>query len=164
MIKYLPQKIKAAQSKQLFCWGLLCTFLCTSMSMKLSESESYEIKINITGYNSSEGQIALALYNYKNQYPDNPWKKFEKSKSKAVNGTVTFTVSNLKSGDYVISFLDDLNSNQEMDYAFWRYPLEGFGFSNNTEPGFLSAPKYEKCIFSVNANKEITLNVQYWNK
>tara|TARA_B110000211_G_C13795646_1_gene428232 strand:+ start:23 stop:427 length:405 start_codon:yes stop_codon:yes gene_type:complete len=134
------------------------------MGMKYSETETHALKVNITGYNSNKGQIALALYNDKNQYTDNPWKHFELSKSSAIKGVVSFSISDLPPGKYAISFLDDENSNNEMDYAFWGYPLEGFGFSNDSKPGFLSAPKYEKCVFKVDKDKELTLNAQYWNK
>lgn len=132
--------------------------------MSFAKKESYTLTIKISGYNNSKGQFAIALYNNKNQFTDNPWKSFQKSKSTAVDSVVTLKLLHIPKGTYAISFLDDENSNKKMDYAFLGYPKEGFGFSNNAKPGFLSAPKYKACTFEMNTNKELQLKVQYWSK
>ncbi|MFT6717363.1 MAG: hypothetical protein ACJA0Q_002016 [Saprospiraceae bacterium] len=162
--------------KKVAATALILTFLLTSMSFLESEIETeietktettvekHTITIQVKGFKNSNGQIALALYNNKNQYTDNPWKNFHALKSTAVNGIVTFTLDSIDSGRYAITFLDDENNNKKMDYSFWGLPQEGFGFSNNVKPGFLSAPTYEKCTFDLNTDKNITLNVQYWSE
>lgn len=148
--------------KKFFLSILIFGFFMTSVSFV--QVDTYTITVNITGFKNDNGQVGLALYNNENQYTDNPWKDFQEQKSTGKNGTVTLTLKNIVKGKYAITFLDDENSNKKMDYSFWGLPQEGFGFSNNVKPGFLSAPKYEKCTFDLNTDKEITLNVQYWSE
>lgn len=143
---------------------LLLLILLANIHMGFKEEEKFTLTVKIVGYQNTNGQIALALYNNENQYTDNPWKNFHQAKKKAVNNEIVFVLKDIQKGKYAITFLDDENSNNKMDYAFWGYPLEGFGFSNNVKPGILSAPKYEKCTFNLNQDKELTLNVQYWSK
>lgn len=120
------------------------------------------LTIQVTGYKSQKGQIGLALYNNENQFTDNPWKHFIQAKSSGSSDTVTIVVKDLPKGDYAISFLDDENSNEKMDFTFWGYPEEGYGFSNNVKPSLLGPPKYKDCTFTVNKNTVVNLNVQYW--
>jgi len=138
--------------------------LMLAVSTSFTTIQEYTLTIKVKGYKNTNGQIGLALYNNENQYTDNPWKNFKEKKSTAKDGVVTFTLNNITKGKYAVSFLDDENSNNKMDYAFWGTPEEGFGFSNDAKPNILGAPKYEKCTFDLNADKEITVNVQYWNK
>ena len=132
-------------------------------NMNFIEVQTYTITVHIKGFKNLDGQIGLALYNNENQYTDNPWKHFNEQKKTAKNSAVTIILKDIVKGKYAITFLDDENSNKKMDYSFWGLPTEGFGFSNNAKPGMLSAPKYEKCTFDLSANKELTLNVQYWS-
>ncbi|MFT6747662.1 MAG: hypothetical protein ACJAZ2_002019 [Glaciecola sp.] len=146
--------------KKVFLSILIFGVLVTSVSFV--QVETFTITVNIKGFKNKQGQIDLALYNNKNQYTDNPWKDFHVQKSTSKNGIITFILKDIVKGKYAITFLDDENSNKEMDYSFLGLPEEGFGFSNNVKPGFLSAPKYEKCTFDIYTDKELTLNVQYW--
>ena len=146
-----------------FLLGLVVMMLLL-VSTSFTDVQKYTLTVKVKGYKNTKGQIGLALYNNENQYTDNPWKNFKKSKSLATDSAVTFTLTDIVQGKYAITFLDDENSNDKMDYAFWGFPEEGFGFSNDAKPGMLSAPDYEKCTFDLNTDKEITVNVQYWSK
>ena len=130
----------------------------------VKEEKTYNITVEITGVENKKGSIILALYNHINQYTDNPWKNFKKGKNTMVNDTVTFVIKNIPSGQYAISFLDDENDNKKMDYSFWGFPQEGYGFSNNVKPSILGAPKYEKCSFMLNKDTKLNLNVLHWSK
>ena len=142
----------------------ITTLMLLLVNTSFSDLQKYTLTVKVKGYKNTNGQIGLALYNNENQYTDNPWKNFKKSKSLATKSVVTFTLKNIEQGKYAVTFLDDENSNDKMDYAFWGFPEEGFGFSNNAKPGMLSPPDYEKCTFDLNADKEITVNVQYWSE
>lgn len=146
--------------KRVLQTGVLSAILIATMSFK--SMNEYTLTVKVKGCNNLNGQIALALYNNENQYTDNPWKSFNENKSGAIDSVVIFVLKNIKQGKYAITFLDDENSNKKMDYSFFGIPQEGYGFSNNVKPGFLIAPKYEKCTFDLTADKEIILYVQYW--
>lgn len=145
-------------------FNLIFIAFITPVLMGFQKQKTHTLTVHISGYKNTDGQIALALYNNENQYTDNPWKNFRMQKESAKDGKVTFVLKNIIQGRYAITFLDDENNNKKMDYSFFGIPQEGFGFSNNVKPGLLSAPKYEKCTFDLNNDKEFTLNVQYWNK
>jgi uncharacterized protein (DUF2141 family) len=67
-------------------------------------------------------------------------------------------------GTYVISILDDVNGNDQMDYKLIKIPGEGFGFSNNVKPR-LKHPPYDHCSFSVpEGESKIRIEMQYFRK
>lgn len=122
----------------------------------------HNLTLKVTGFKNHDGQIAVALYNNENQYTDNPYKSYSEVKSKISNDTLSILMPNLTPGLYAISFLDDENANNEMDYSFIGIPQEGFGFANDAKPGFLSPPDYTDCQFNVQKDTTINATVQYW--
>lgn len=136
------------------------TFALTSFQFDSPEGSS-TLTIKFDNIRNKDGKLYVFLYNYENQYPENPYKYFEIDKSKISSyGTYTYSISNLAIGKYAVSIVDDENVNDDLD-MFLGIPTEGYGFSNNVAP-FFSMPDYEDLLFNINSTKKtINLTLQY---
>lgn len=141
--------------------GLGC-FTLASFEEEKQEADS-KLTVLFDNIRNKEGIIYIFIYNYENQYPDNPYRNFEINKQVVSDyGTLKFTIpESLSKGRYAISVLDDENANEDLD-LFLGIPLEGYGFSNNISP-FLSMPDYNDLLFDLSTNKKtINLTLQYF--
>jgi len=122
---------------------------------------SQTLKVNVTGIRNPSGSIVLAFYNTNESFEKEKALFIKKtSKSGMVNGTISITYSDLKSGTYGIAILDDENNNDKMDYG-WFLPKEGFGFSNYYHTG-LTRPTFDKFDFVLNGDtKTVEIKVRY---
>lgn len=122
---------------------------------------SQTLKINVTGIRNPSGSIVLAFYNTNESFEKEKALFIKKiSKSGLVNGTLSITYNDLKSGTYGIAILDDENSNDKMDYG-WFLPKEGFGFSNYYHTG-LTRPTFDKFDFVLSGDtKTVEIKVRY---
>ena len=82
----------------------------------------------------------------------------ENFKSKAVKGEMTFTFSNVSPGEYAVSVLHDLNSNQRMDYQPSGMPEEPYGMSGNEMS--MGPPTFESVRFEV-GDSDVDLRIRF---
>jgi uncharacterized protein (DUF2141 family) len=69
----------------------------------------------------------------------------------AVPGTMNFTFSGLKPGEYGVKVLQDVNRNGKMDVSILAMkPAEPFGLSNDAKPS-LSGPPWDDAKLSLHA-------------
>lgn len=70
----------------------------------------------------------------------------------AVPGTMSFTFSGLKPGEYGVKVLQDVNRNGKMDVSIvgGMKPAEPFGLSNDAKPS-LTGPPWNEAKFSLHA-------------
>ncbi|MFT5821385.1 MAG: hypothetical protein ACI8ZM_002638 [Crocinitomix sp.] len=140
----------------------ICCLTLVSFDEDADQADS-KLTVLFDNIRNKEGKIYVFIYNYENQYPDNPYLNFEINKQVVSDfGTLLFTIpESLSKGNYAISVLDDENENDDLDF-FLGLPLEGYGFSNNVAP-FLSMPKYDDLLFDLSSNKKtINLTLQYF--
>jgi len=72
----------------------------------------------------------------------------------------SFEIKNLPAGKYAVRFYHDENLNQVMETNLVGKPTEGYGFSNNVT-GRFGMPPFEKWLFDLNGDKEITIKAVY---
>ncbi len=138
------------------------SFVLFSFEEEASQKADSKLTVLFDNIRNKEGKIYVFIYNYENQYPENPYLNFEINKQVVSDyGTLKFTIpENLSKGNYAVSVLDDENANEDLDF-FLGLPLEGYGFSNNVSP-FLSMPNYEDLLFDLSTHKKtINLTLQY---
>jgi uncharacterized protein (DUF2141 family) len=133
-------------------------------SLMFSSTEEPEEKctlsVELSNIRSKKGSLFIFLYNYENQFPDNPFRYFEVKKEKINNSILLVNIPNMDKGKYAISIIDDENNNADLD-RFLGIPTEGYGFSNNVKPLF-SLPKYNELLFDLNQNwLRLNLKLQY---
>ncbi len=71
-----------------------------------------------------------------------------------------FVFSNLPFGKYAIRAFHDGNNNGKLDKGIFGQPIEGWGVSNDAR-GFMSAPPFEKMLFSHTAATKISFKFSY---
>ena len=109
--------------------------------------ENGDLEVTVTNIETSEGKIRAVLFEGKDGFPDEKEKAFRKASVDAQKGKTTFIFENVPYGEYAISLMHDKNGNGKMDFNFIGIPQEGYGISNNKNPG-LSMPKYEDAHFT----------------
>lgn len=125
------------------------------------KSDSATLILNIENVRSPKGDVLVFLYNYKNQYPDNPFRHLKASKQDLQNKKMAFPIADLAFGKYGIVLMDDENSNEDLD-RFLGVPKEGYSFSNNARPRFLRLPKFEDILIDLDdVQEEIGLKMRY---
>ena len=82
----------------------------------------------------------------------------ENFKSKAAKGEMTFTFSNVSPGEYAVSVLHDLNSNQRMDYQPSGMPEEPYGMSGNEMS--MGPPRFDSVKFEV-GDSDLDLRIRF---
>jgi uncharacterized protein (DUF2141 family) len=141
---------------------LLLASLC--MIPVVLSGQSTALTIEITNIRFEKGWIRLGLYNHPEQFPVNPSKTYDYQKTSLKEGIMEIILDDILPGNYVISLLDDVNGNDQMDYRLIKIPGEGFGFSNNVKPR-LRHPPYDRCSFRIpEGQSRIRIEMQYLRK
>ena len=132
----------------------LISFLIILLSLSpLKAQKDCSLSVEFTNIRSTEGKLFVFLYNYENQFPDNPFQYFEIDKKHLNNRRLMINIPGLINGKYAISVIDDENGNDDLDF-FLGIPTEGYAFSNNILPLF-SLPNYEDLLFSIDLPKQL---------
>lgn len=122
------------------------------------------LTVSVSGIRNDKGQIFIQLWNAPEGFPkqaEKAWKYVAIDASKAVNGVVTTTFSDLAPGTYAVSTLHDENRNGEMDTNAFGIPKEGWAVSNNVVT-HMHAPSYERAKFQLPpSGQKISITLRY---
>lgn len=138
--------------------AIILSFLLTFSTQRAQA----QLTVQLDNIRNNSGKLYIFVYNYENQYPDNPYLNFEIDKALVSKfGTLKYILpSPLVIGKYGISILDDENANEDLD-LFLGVPREGYAFSNNVTP-FMSFPEYQTILFDLDTEKKtIFITLQY---
>lgn len=139
-----------------YCKGhVLMIVLCFGFLLIRAQT----IVINVTGLRNHEGDMIVALYNDRVQFPNDPFMTVIQDKSSTQKDTLVFRISGLEEGNYAVSVLDDENANDAMDKRL-LVPREGFCFSRFVPDG-LKCPIWDNCCFALDG-KDVTITLQLY--
>lgn len=127
----------------------------------LSISSSYAIAAELIVKVESEladGNIGCALFSTPKGFPMDATGAILKFSQNTPTGT-EFVFSNLKSGKYAVSVMNDQNGNKVIDKNFLGIPKEEWGVSNNVRPT-LRAPKFEEAAFEIDEKSDLTQKIR----
>jgi uncharacterized protein (DUF2141 family) len=140
--------------------SLVCLLSLFSVGLGDKSNTDCTLSVQFNNIRSKEGKLYIFIYNYENQYPDNPYRYYEVRKNQIRNSKLLVNIPKLEKGKYALSILDDENSNDDLD-MFLGIPTEGYAFSNNVKP-FLSMPNYHDLLFEVNSKHQLLkLDMRY---
>ncbi len=125
-------------------------FKLSLLALVLSTSAWAEtVQIKISGMQKIKGQIALAVFEDPDLFPDN-YKGAIVTKFYPVTQSLDSMIVSfdIKPGRYAIATYLDANMNKQMDKNLLGIPKERFGFSNNPSVQF-SAPNFNECDIEV---------------
>ena len=134
--------------------------LCASVPAAAEAAvETGVLTVVVSGARSADGVIRIAVCPDDACYQNNgPF--VAKADAPAATTPVAFTLSDLPSGDYAIVLHHDEDADGEFD-RFLMLPREGYGFSNDIEPGFGRPPFYAVAVTLTAAGLTAPITVQY---
>jgi len=120
------------------------------------------LKVRVEGIQEKGGEIGVALYNQKKGFPIELEHAYEAKWIPLKGGerSVSVHFESIPAGEYAVSVLHDENGNRKLERSTLGFPKEGVSFSNNRKVK-LSAPKFKKCKFLLEADKEIITQLDY---
>ena len=119
--------------------------------------EAAELTVKIES-DSADGNIGCALFSNAKGFPIDAAGAIQKFSQNTPSGT-EFVFSNLKSGKYAVSVMNDQNGNKILDKNLLGIPREEWGVSNNIRPS-LRAPKFEEAAFEIDEKTDLTMNIR----
>ena len=134
---------------------LLIIFILCAIHNSKAQEKTFNLTINISGLNSSDGNLLVGIYNKKESFLKKPIKS---TIVKIENKKALILFTNLPKGIYAVSFVHDENDNKKMDTNFIGIPTEDYGCSNNAT-GFMGPPKYKDAQFILQEDKIIEINI-----
>jgi uncharacterized protein (DUF2141 family) len=117
-----------------------------------AQDDTYTLKIEITGLESSTGKVMVELL-------DEDQKTVDDVEVVITNNKSVVVFENLPAGTYAVQYFHDENSNGEMDTGMFGAPVEGYGFSNDAR-GFMGPPDFEDQLFSLDQNLTLVLKTK----
>src|SRR5690606_20254092 len=96
------------------------------------ESTSVSLRIEISSLRNNTGQVAVALYNNEDDFPEQGRELVGRVVG-IKDKRVELRFENLKPGRYAVAVLHDENRNNKMDFNWVGMPTEGYGFSRDAK-------------------------------
>lgn len=133
---------------------------CAHMGLLLaSELETGTLMVKVEGLTNDEGLVRFGLYGDEPSY-DKRKGAVRSANLEPRDQQITWRIDGLPFGDYAIMLHHDENANGKMDKNFIGLPQEGYGFSNDAQPGF-GAPHFSQARFEFRqGHKTITIHLQ----
>lgn len=134
------------------------TLLTTAFLFAVAPAIAGEIRVNVSGVRSAEGQVGCALYADPRSFLTDPgivgtrWQP-------ANPAGVQCRFDNLAPGLYAVAVTHDLNGNRRTDTNLIGIPTEDWGVSNNPRPT-LRAPRCDEAAIQVPASPAVTIEIR----
>ena len=123
----------------------------TSDDVAIDAAASSTVQIELTGLESAEGNLFIAVYDSKKTWLGDETVAQQKviiAESRE-DGVVKAELQ-LPPGEYALSIFHDVNDNGKLDANFIGIPKEPVALSNNARPKF-GPPKYKDAVFELGA-------------
>ncbi|MDO9634599.1 MAG: DUF2141 domain-containing protein [Paludibacter sp.] len=123
------------------------------------QTYSQTLEVCITNIRNTKGQLCVAIFQNDQEFKSEvPFWERHYDKADIENKTFRLVIL-VPPGEYVLSVLDDENSDGKMNYNIVGFPLEGFGFSNYKHRG-ISKPRFNQFCFQVAINQKLLIDVE----
>lgn len=127
-----------------------------------ADTTTYPLTVKVSDLRNSEGLVQFAIYNNKEAFPDEHYKKYyQKQTAQIFDGSSEITFEHLPAGTYAVNILHDEDKNGAIKKGF-ILPKEGIGFSNYHSIGFSNRPNFEKASFEIHSRKTIHVKMIYF--
>lgn len=127
-----------------------------------SDATTYPLTVKVSDLRNSEGLVQFAIYNNKEAFPDEHYKKYyQKRTAQIFDGSSEITFEHLPAGTYAVNILHDEDENGAIKKGL-IFPKEGIGFSNYQSIGFSNRPNFQKAAFEIHSGKTIHVKIIYF--
>jgi len=114
------------------------------------------IELSITGFESNDGDVKIALYNDEGSFLKNPEKTFA---SEIIDKKASISFTDIPDGVYAISCYHDEDANGKLDFFMGMYPKEATGTSNNA-PARFGPPKWQDAKFELKNGETAIFDIE----
>lgn len=125
------------------CWGLYA-------------QSGVTLDVQITKFESNEGQVYVALYDAERNWLET---RYKGEIGHVADGEARVKFGDVPPGTYAISLFHDTNGNGELDTNFLGIPKEPIACSNNAV-GRFGPPKWSDAKFEV-GDENLDLNISF---
>ena len=134
-----------------------CLALVTLMLLPLfAQDHPAALRIQLTGIQSTKGQLRLLLFKESAGFPDEPakaWRKLAVPVPKS-GESVEVLFEDVPAGSYAVTAMQDENNNGKLDHNFIGAPKEPWGVSNNVRPN-MAPPKFTDARFDFDGKTKL---------
>jgi uncharacterized protein (DUF2141 family) len=142
-------------------WVLFALTLAVLAKGALSAEPSGTIRLIITGFKDSQGQVLIGLFRATDGFPAIEKNQFILLALPIAGNRVETLISNLNRNRYAIAIVHDRNGNRRLDSNWLGIPAEGVGASNDAK-GFMGPPAFSAAAFDLNqAELELSIRMTY---
>jgi uncharacterized protein (DUF2141 family) len=108
------------------------------------------IRIELSGMETTNGKINVALYNSSSSF-NNPNQAYREIFPIVTGTSMIIEFTDIEPGTYAFALYHDENSNNQLDQNWLNIPQEGFAFSNNSM-GTFGPPSFNQAKFEVSSS------------
>lgn len=124
-------------------------------------NSSGTIRVQVEGLRNTDGRLRVLLFNSSEGFPDSPEDALKSWSQRPGSTSIAVAWKSVPYGTYAVAVLHDENENNKMDRSTLGIPREGYGISQNPEPGF-GGPQYEDAAFGLNSSeKKVQITMRY---
>ncbi len=128
------------------------------LCLPFSLSGQHRLEVVVSGVESSEGQVLVAVYNEASAFP-----KFERvfrnGAAPAKTGSTKVVFEDLPPGEYALAVFHDENANDALDKNLLGFPKEAYGFSMAKTRAF-GPPSFEDCALVLREDMTLTIPLE----
>lgn len=132
--------------------------LFSSLFIILFTPSKHKISIEIKGIASEKGNLYVALFRQKDEFPVFG-KQYLGKIVPVTSKKMSYAFDNLSEGKYAIAIYHDANKNGKLDKNYLGIPTEAYGFSNNARRSF-SAPSFEEAEINLKTDIGISITLK----
>ena len=130
----------------------------TLLYLPLSLSGQHRLEVVVSGVESSEGKVLVAVYKEADSFP-----KFERvfrnGAAPAETGNTKVVIEDLPPGEYALAVFHDENGNDALDKNMLGFPKEAYGFSMARTRAF-GPPSFEDCAVVLREDMTLTIPLE----
>lgn len=128
----------------------IALLLASGLFLGSGAVQAAKLEINVTGVKFAKGIIAVCVWQKPDNFPECDRKAiFRRAVVNAAVGSVKVTFPKIPAGNYAVSVGHDQNADGKLErHWLFKYPTEGAGVSNMTEPP-RGTPEFKDAVFTI---------------
>ena len=155
-----------SQLKRVFITGFLAAALAACSSAPKNPAEprptgTGHVQVTVTGFESEEGQVLIAIFLDENGWPDDEAVAFGATVLSIRERQAVAEFKDVPSGSFAISVFHDEDSDRELDTGVFGIPSEDYGFSRGARGSF-GPPSFDDARLDLieGESKQLTIRVE----
>jgi len=139
-------------------WKLV--FATSLYASVLTVAHAADLTVTVSGIRNAAGLVSAGVFDSESSFAK-PSEAVASFRTKAMQGSVSFTVHDLPPGRYAVTAYHDENGNGRLDFDPTGVPTEGYGVSRDARNP-LAPPEFGKAAFElIDQNKSVTVKIGY---